>query len=78
MAAVELVRDKPTKEPFDESLGVGLQCMRMAIRQGLIVRALGDSIAFSPPLIVKEAEIDAILDRFGEALRATADWLAAR
>ena len=76
MAAVELVRDKSTGQPFDPALGVGPHCMARAVERGVILRALGDSIAFSPPLIVSEAEIDQILDRFGEALQDTAEWLA--
>ena len=35
-------------------------------------------MAFSPPLIIEEAEIDLVLDRFGEALDDTAKWLASR
>lgn len=78
MAAVELVKDRGSKKPFDESLGVGMYCMQRAIERGLIVRALGDSVAVSPPLIVKEAEIDIILDRFEGALQDTSDWLSAK
>ena len=76
MAAVELVADKQSRTRFDESLGVGQFCMNKALEHGLVLRALGDSIAFSPPLIVSEAEIEIILDRFGEALQDTQDWLS--
>ncbi len=78
MAAVELVSDKSTGQAFDPALGVGPRCMAMAVERGVILRALGDTIAFSPPLIVSEAEIDQILDRFGEALRDTTEWLERR
>lgn len=78
MAAVELVRDKSTRQPFDPALGVGMHCMERAVERGVILRALGDAIAFSPPLIVSESEIDLILDRFGEALADTAEWLRGR
>jgi 4-aminobutyrate--pyruvate transaminase len=37
----------------------------------VIIRALGDSIAFCPPLIIKEEEIDLMLERFGMALADT-------
>ena len=76
MAAVELVADKQSRTRFDESLGVGQFCMNKALEHGLVLRALGDSIAFSPPLIISEAEIEIIVDRFGEALQDTADWLS--
>ena len=78
MGAVELVRDKATGQPFDPELGVGPRCMALAVERGVILRALGDTIAFSPPLIVSEAEIDQMLDRFGEALRDTTEWLEGR
>ena len=78
MAAVELVQDKSTGRPFDPALGVGPHCMARAVERGVILRALGDAIAFSPPLIVSEAEIDLILDRFEDALRDTAKWLEHR
>ena len=78
VAAVELVLDKATGQAFDLALGVGAHCMARAVQHGVILRALGDTIAFSPPLIVSEAQIDQILDRFGEALRDTAEWLGRR
>jgi 4-aminobutyrate--pyruvate transaminase len=41
----------------------------VAEKHGLIMRALpGDGIAFSPPLIISEAEIEEMLERFGQAL----------
>ena len=41
-----------------------------AQEQGLIVRAMGDSVAFSPPLIITETEIDDMFDRFEKGLEA--------
>ncbi|MCY4188704.1 MAG: aminotransferase, partial [Bryobacterales bacterium] len=78
VAAVELVLDKATGQAFEPALGVGAYCMARAVQHGVILRTLGDTIAFSPPLIVSEAQIDQILDRFGEALRDTAEWLGRR
>lgn len=75
MAAVEFVKDRSTGEPFDPALGVGAYCARRALRRGLVVRALGDSVAFSPPLIVSRREIGLILDLFGKALEDTAAWI---
>ncbi len=75
VAAVELVKDKATKEPFDPKSGVGLYLYKRAQAHGLIVRNLVDSIAFTPPLIVTEADIDEILARFGKALDETTAWV---
>lgn len=71
MGAVELVRDKATKASFDPADAVGPFLSKRAHHHGLIVRPLGDSIAFCPPLIIKEAEIDLMLSRFALALDDT-------
>lgn len=74
MAAVELVRDKPSKACFDPGSGVGAYLATRTMAHGLIVRAIGDVIAFAPPLIITEPEIDLLLTRFGAALDETTDW----
>ena len=42
-----------------------------AREHGLIARFIGDRIAFSPPLIITEAEIDDVAQRLRRALDAT-------
>jgi 4-aminobutyrate---pyruvate transaminase len=71
IGAVELVRDKATKAPFDAAEAVGPFLAKRGHHHGLILRALGDSIAFCPPLIINEAEIDLMLGRFALALDDT-------
>ena len=51
IGAVELVRDKQTKEIFDPKLGVPAYCVKRAQEHGLIIRAIVNSIAFCPPLV---------------------------
>jgi len=74
VAAVELVANKQTKALFDPAGAAGAYLAGRAQEHGLIVRNLVDSVAFSPPLVITEAEIAALLDRFGRALEDTADW----
>ncbi|MDH3239176.1 MAG: aspartate aminotransferase family protein [Alphaproteobacteria bacterium] len=76
IGAVELVADKETRRPFDPPGRIGPAVVRAAQDEGLITRALGDAIAFSPPLIISPAEIDAVLERFGRALDRVAAELA--
>ncbi len=77
IGAIELVRNKETRESFDAKQAVGAFCMGRAQEHGLLVRALpGDALAFCPPLIVKEEEIDMIVERFGKALDDTAAMVA--
>ena len=74
--AVELVADKTSRANFDPKQGVGAYCANRAQANGLILRAMaGDAIAFSPPLIISEAEIDEMVARFTRALDETAAWL---
>lgn len=76
IGAVELVADKATKAPFDPIGKVGGYLVSRAQEHGLILRNLGDSIAFSPPLIITEAQVDDMLERFEKAFNDTQDWLA--
>jgi 4-aminobutyrate---pyruvate transaminase len=76
IGAVELAEDPKQRKPFDPKRGVGAYFVKRAQEHGLITRSLsGDIIAFSPPLIITEAEIDAMLDRAERALADTAKWL---
>ncbi len=71
VAAVELVADKAARKNFDPAQKIGPRLVKLGEEQGLILRTLpNDSIAFSPPLIINEGEIDDMLDRFGKALDA--------
>ncbi len=71
----ELVADKKTRAAFPAARGVGAYCQERAREHGLIVRALGDTVAFCPPLIVTETDIDEILERFSRALGETLAWV---
>jgi len=76
VGAVELVADKATKAPFDPLGKVGLHAVERSQAHGALVRNLMDTVAFSPPLVITEEQIDALLDRFGKALDETATWVA--
>ena len=79
VGALELVRDKETKEAFPPALGVGAYCAKRAEAHGLIVRPLtGDILAVSPPLIIDKDDLGRLLDRLGRALDETRAWLATR
>ncbi len=72
IGALELVRDKASKEAFDPALGIGGLAYTLAQEEGLIIRALGDTLAVCPPLIINDDEIDQLFDRLGAALDRTA------
>ena len=72
IGAVELVRDKATKESFAPKAGVTAYLVRRAQHHGVILRNMpGDNVAFCPPLIITEPEIDEMMRGFESALDDT-------
>lgn len=74
IAAVELVKQKQPRTPFDPQAGVGAYCTAACQDAGVILRNLGDSVAFCPPLIITEGQIDELVNKFSIGLDATLDW----
>jgi 4-aminobutyrate--pyruvate transaminase len=69
IAAMELVADKPTHKNFDPKTKVGSRLTKLMEEHGVIGRSvMNDTLCFSPPLIITEAEIDEMLTRTGKAL----------
>ena len=76
IGGIELVASKKSKASFDPPGRVGAQCSKFAEGHGLITRSIGDTLAFSPPLVISADEIDEMFDRFARALDETKDWVA--
>jgi 4-aminobutyrate--pyruvate transaminase len=75
IGALELVADKATRTNFDPKLKIGARAAKLLEANGVIGRAMvNDALAFSPPLIITEAEIDEMLSGYARAL----DELAAQ
>jgi 4-aminobutyrate--pyruvate transaminase len=78
IGAIEMVADKKTKKNFEPSKLVGAMCGRFCEQEGIIVRPLlGDRIALCPPLVISEAEVGELFDRFERGLNKTLDWAKA-
>ena len=73
--ALELVKDKNTKENFDPNIGIGAFFQDKAEQEGLIIRAIGDNIAICPPLIINKEEIIELLECLRRALEETSEWI---
>jgi 4-aminobutyrate--pyruvate transaminase len=78
IGAIELVADKRTKEPFALPPTVGPYAQARAQAHGLLVRAAGDAVAFCPPLIITEREIDELFRRWDPVLDETMTWVKAQ
>ncbi|MBE1206717.1 aspartate aminotransferase family protein [Aminobacter carboxidus] len=68
MGAIEIVKDKATKQRFSPGGSAAVVVRDHAIANGMMMRATGDSMILSPPLIWTRATIDMACDRILKAL----------
>ncbi len=68
IGAIELMADKAARTPFAAADKAGYRFAQMALEEGLIVRAMGDSIGLCPPLIITAAELDDLFERLARAM----------
>ncbi len=73
IGAIELVKDKKTRARFDELGRVGGICRDHCFDNNLVMRACWDTMVFSPPLCITEAEVDEWAELIRKALDATLD-----
>lgn len=60
--AIELVKNKASKEPYESELRVGYQIYKKALKKGVLLRPLGNVIYFNPPLIIEREDMDFVTD----------------
>ena len=69
MAALEMVKNKKTKESFEGHLNMGDKVANLSIDNGLICRPLGPAIVLCPQFIINNKEIDGIFDSLHKTIR---------
>jgi adenosylmethionine-8-amino-7-oxononanoate aminotransferase len=78
LRGIELVADRGSKQPFASELKLNALIKREAMARGLIVYpmggtidgARGDHVLLAPPFIVNRGQLDAIVERLGDAVDA--------
>jgi putrescine aminotransferase len=70
MAAVEVVRDKATKQQFPPEAGLTQKLTDALLDRGLYTRVVMDCICLAPPLVTTDADIDRIVNIVGETIPA--------
>jgi 4-aminobutyrate--pyruvate transaminase len=75
IGTLELVRNKETKEPFDPKRAVAVQAGKIALKHGVITRALGDTVNLCPPLIITERQLIDLFRRIERTLDDTYQWV---
>lgn len=71
LGAIELVKNKATRERYSSDQGVGMICRTHCFANGLIMRAVGDTMIISPPLVISNAEIDELVSKARQCLDLT-------
>jgi putrescine aminotransferase len=71
VAAIEISNNKDTRGRFSSDISAGSICRDIAISNGLVMRAVGDTMIIAPPLIISESEIDELIDKTTKTLDET-------
>ncbi len=77
MGAFEIVKSKETAERFPQTQRVGMMCRDFLVANGVVMRAVGDTIIVAPPFILSHAEADELVEKAWLGLELTRKALAA-
>lgn len=69
VGAIELVKDKETKEPFPSEERIGYKIYQIALENGLLLRPLGNVLYFMPPYVITKEEIKTMIEKTNQALQ---------
>jgi len=71
IAGIELCADRATREKFPPERAAAKIFEGHCLAQGLIVRAVGDTVVLAPPLVITDSEIETLATRLINGLRMT-------
>ena len=79
MGAIELCANKETRERFSsegrftslDEISAGSLCRDLSINNGLVMRAVGDTMIIAPPLIINQEQIDELISKTSKTLDDT-------
>lgn len=63
LAGIALVRDRASNTFFAGDVDAGSLCRDHCLNNGLVMRACGNRMVLSPPLIISRTEVDEIIDK---------------
>lgn len=75
IGGIELVANKETKEPFPMERRVGRQLYKILFDEGMVSRALLDTLVFAPALTINKDQVDQIVSTFAKGIDLLADRL---
>jgi putrescine aminotransferase len=71
LGALELVKSKEPRIPFEPRGKVGERCRDNSIQNGLVMRATRDTMIIAPPLVITRSQIDELVDKAWRTLDQT-------
>ncbi|MCJ7453334.1 MAG: aminotransferase class III-fold pyridoxal phosphate-dependent enzyme, partial [Steroidobacteraceae bacterium] len=71
IGAIELVREKRGRRFFDKRGEVGNICRDFCFQNGLIMRAVRDTMIIAPPLVISRGQIDELVEKAWRCLDLT-------
>ncbi len=66
--AIEIIKDKRTREPYPWQERRGLRVYQQALKRGALLRPLGNVIYFMPPYVITPEQIDFLAEVAGEGI----------
>ncbi len=77
VAALEITNNKEARTRFDDNGTAGTVCRDFCFKNGLVMRAVGDTMIISPPLVISHAEIDELVTKARKCLDLTMEYFNA-
>jgi len=68
--ALDMVKDRSTREGYDFRERLGLRVYRHALEQGILIRPIGNVVYFMPPYVITPDEIDRMVRVASHAIEA--------
>ncbi len=78
VAALEITNNKEARTRFDDEGTAGTVCRDFCFKNGLVMRAVGDTMIISPPLIISHSEIDELVTKARKCLDLTMEYFKSR
>ncbi|MDA8006675.1 MAG: aminotransferase [Gammaproteobacteria bacterium] len=71
IGALELVADKSGNRAFEKSAQAGVRCRDICFDNGLVMRAVGDTMVLAPPLVIRREDVEEFVEKAGRSLDET-------
>jgi putrescine aminotransferase len=71
VGAMELVADKGSRARFEPKGTAGTMCRNLSVKNGLVMRAVGDTMIIAPPLVISHEQVDELVTKARKTLDDT-------